>query len=58
MNFNQFVPGYLQLRSVFFPEMQAAYTGEKTAQEALDSFAEKGNEILAESVMDSVLLNP
>ena len=58
VNFNQFVPGYLQLRSVFFPEMQAAYTGEKTAQEALDSFAEKGNEILAESVMDSVLLNP
>lgn len=58
LNFNQFVPGYLQLRSVFYPEMQAAYTREKTAQEALDSYVQKGNEILAESVEDSVLLNP
>lgn len=58
VNFNQFVPGYLQLRSAFFPEMQAAYAGDKTAQEALDAFARKGNEILNESVEDSVLLNP
>lgn len=58
LNFNQFVPGYLQLRSVFYPEMQAAYTGEKTAQQALDSYVQKGNEILAESVEGSVLINP
>lgn len=58
VNFNQFVPGYLQLRSAFFPEMQAVYAGEKTPQEALDSFVSRGNEILAESVEDSVLINP
>ena len=52
------MPGYLQLRSAFFPEMQAVYAGEKTPQEALDSFVSRGNEILAESVEDSVLINP
>ena len=50
-------PGYLELRALFFPELQAAFTGQKTAQEALDSYAQKGNEILKKNVEKSKLLN-
>jgi multiple sugar transport system substrate-binding protein len=56
--FNQLAPGYLELRALFFPELQAAFTGQKTAQEALDSFAAKGNEVLKKNVQKSKLLNP
>ena len=55
--FNQLAPGYLELRALFFPELQAAFTGQKTAQEALDSYAQKGNEILKKNVEKSKLLN-
>ena len=56
--FNQLAPGYLELRALFFPELQAAFTGQKTAKEALDSYAEKGNEVLKKNVAKSKLLNP
>lgn len=36
-----------QVRNVFYPEMQAVYSGVKTAQEAMDSFAANVNEVLA-----------
>ncbi len=35
-NFSKNLPGYTELRNVLFPELQAALTGEKTAQQALD----------------------
>lgn len=56
IDFTGGVPGYLQLRSLLFPELQAAFTGAKTAQEALDSYAMKANEILAGNVEASVIL--
>lgn len=34
-------PAYAQMRAALFPEMQAAYTGAKTAKQALDDFAAK-----------------
>lgn len=34
-------PAYAQMRAALFPEMQAAYTGTKTPQKALDDFAVK-----------------
>ena len=49
VDFSRNVPGYLQIRSVFFPEMQAAFTGKKTAKQALDDFAKKANEIIKEN---------
>lgn len=54
-NFSNNVAGYNELRTVLFPELQAALTGEKTAQEALDSYAEAGNKIIQEAKQDSVM---
>ena len=36
-----------EVRNNFYPELQALYSGEKTAQEAMDSFAAKVDAILA-----------
>ena len=36
-----------EVRNYFYPELQAVYSGQKTAQEAMDSFAAHVNEILA-----------
>ncbi|SEF45691.1 sugar ABC transporter substrate-binding protein [Paenibacillus sp. UNC499MF] len=41
------VPGYPETRSAFYPELQAAFTKKKTAQQALDDWARKANEIIA-----------
>ncbi|WEG72597.1 ABC transporter substrate-binding protein [Vagococcus intermedius] len=57
INFSNNTPGYVELRNAFFPELQAVYTGEKTAQEALNSFAENGNRIIDENTKKSVILN-
>ena len=46
VSFSNNTAAYSELRSVFFPEIQAALIGEKTSQEALDSFVEKGNDII------------
>lgn len=36
-----------EIRNYFYPEMQAVYSGEKSAQEAMDSFAANVNTVLA-----------
>lgn len=36
-----------EVRNYFYPELQAAFSGEKTAQEAMDSFTAAVNQILA-----------
>jgi multiple sugar transport system substrate-binding protein len=56
-DFSQRAPGYLKLRASLFPELQACLTGQKTAQQALDSYAAKANAILKDEVANSVLLN-
>lgn len=38
-----------EIRSVFYPEVQAAYSGAKTAKQALDDFAANANAIVAEN---------
>lgn len=39
-------PGFAEMRTFWFPEVQAATLGAKTAQEAMDSFVKKANETL------------
>ena len=56
-NFSNNIAGYSELRNVLFPELQAALTGEKTAQEALDSYVEKGNIVIDEGRAGSVIYN-
>lgn len=56
--FFQKAPGYLGIRNVFYPEMQAVFTDQKTPQQALDDFAQKVNEMLTKNVERSLLLNP
>lgn len=51
------VPGYNQLREVLYPELQAIFTEEKTPEEAAESYEEKGNEIIEESMEDSQIYN-
>ncbi|WP_217596009.1 ABC transporter substrate-binding protein [Cohnella sp. GbtcB17] len=41
------IPGYAETRNAFFPELQAAFTKHKTAQQALDDWVAKANEIIA-----------
>lgn len=36
-----------EIRNCFYPELQAVFNGDKTAQEAMDSFVKNVNEILA-----------
>ncbi len=56
-NFSKNLPGYTELRNVLFPELQAALTGEKTAQQALDDYVKNGNTILEEARKSSVVYN-
>lgn len=56
-NFSNNIAGYNELRNVLFPELQSALTGEKTAQEALDSYVEKGNVVIDEGRAGSVIYN-
>lgn len=49
------VPGYNQLRQVLYPELQALYTGQKSAEEIIKDYQEKGNEIIKESKEDSII---
>jgi multiple sugar transport system substrate-binding protein len=56
-DFSQRAPGYLKLRASLFPELQACVTGEKTPQEALDSYAKNANAILKDGVENSVLIH-
>lgn len=56
-NFSGNIPGYNELRQVLYPELQAIYTGEKTPEEAIKSYQEKGNEIIERAKADSVIYN-
>ena len=38
-----------EIRTVFYPEIQAAYSGTKTAKQALDDFAKNANAIVAKN---------
>lgn len=57
VDFSNNIAGYAELRDVFFPEIQALLIGEKTPQEALDSFTEKGNEIIDRGNEQSLIVN-
>ena len=39
-------PYWAEIRNCFYPELQAVYTGEKTAQQAMDAFVEAANKVL------------
>lgn len=56
-NFSNNMPGYNELRNVLFPELQAVYTGQKTPQEAMDSYVEAGNKVIEEGRTKSVIYN-
>ena len=45
-NFGILEPYWAEIRSNFYPELQAVFSNAKTSQEALDSFVEKVNEII------------
>lgn len=55
INFSNSVAGYTQLRNALFPELQAAFTGAKTAQEALDSYVKNGNKVVEDATKDSAV---
>lgn len=54
-NFSNNMPGYGELRNQLFPELQAALTGQKTAQEAMDSYVANGNKVIDEGRSGSVI---
>lgn len=51
------VAGYVTTRSALFPELQAAFSGEKTAADALAAYSAAANEIIAEYEANSLVLN-
>jgi multiple sugar transport system substrate-binding protein len=48
---------YGELRNALFPELQAAFTGAKTPQQALDDYTDRANRIIEEGLRFSVLAN-
>lgn len=56
-NFTGNVPGYNQLRQVLYPELQALYTGSKTAKEVIESYQKNGNKVIEDSKANSVIYN-
>ena len=42
------IDGFAEMRTVWFPALQAAFAGEKTAQEALDDFVKASNESITQ----------
>lgn len=54
-NFTGNVPGYSQLRQVLYPELQALYTGSKTAKETVESYQTNGNKVIEEAKANSVI---
>ncbi len=57
VSFSNNTAAYSELRSVFFPEIQAALIKEKNSQEALDSFVEKGNDIIKRGNEQSFIID-
>ncbi|MBP6322516.1 MAG: extracellular solute-binding protein [Fusobacteriaceae bacterium] len=56
-NFSNNTPGYAELRTLLFPELQAVFTGQKTPKEAMDSYTQQGNVIIDREQKNSVALN-
>lgn len=50
-------PGWVATRAVFYPEIQAVISGEKTAQQALMDYETAANEIITEYTENSIVLN-
>lgn len=57
INFSNNTPGYSELRQVLYPELQAVYIGEKSPQDALNDYVEKGNEIIEKNAKKSVIID-
>lgn len=53
-NFSNNTPGYTELRTILFPELQAVFTGAKSPKQALDSYVEQGNKIIEREQKNSV----
>jgi multiple sugar transport system substrate-binding protein len=51
------VPGYVTTRSYLFPQLQSAFSGEKTAQQALTDYSAKANAVIDEYAKNSLVLN-
>ena len=51
------VPGYVSTRSLLFPELQAAFSGEKTAKQALTDYQNNANQVIQEYMENSLVLN-
>ena len=51
------VAGYVSTRALLFPELQAAFSGEKTAAEALADYQKGANEVIQEYLDNSLILN-
>lgn len=56
-DFTGSVPGYVQTRSFQFPALQSVFSGEKSAQKALEEFDRSANEVIGEYTTRSVVLN-
>lgn len=56
-DFTGAAPGWVSTRNVFYPEIQAAISGEKTPEEALKDYEKAANEIIKEYADNSVVLN-
>ncbi|MGM0209014.1 multiple sugar transport system substrate-binding protein [Enterococcus sp. DIV0421] len=56
VNFSNNTPSYGEVRNVFFPEIQSVLIGDKTPQEALDSFAKNANNIIEKAKKQSKIL--
>lgn len=56
-DFTGSVPGYVATRPHLFPALQAAYSGEKTAEQALAAYSAEANEIIDEYAANSLVLN-
>lgn len=57
INFSNNTPGYAELRNILYPEIQSVMIGDKTPQEALDSYVEAGNKIIEDGVKKSKILS-
>lgn len=57
INFSNNTAGYAELRQALYPELQAVFIGDKTPQEAMDSFKTNGDEVIERNKAESVILN-
>lgn len=51
------VAGYVSTRSLLFPQLQAAFSGDKTAAEALADYSAAANEVIQDYLDNSLVLN-